>query len=232
MNGFDYVNKNIEEIRGKIEAINKNVKLLGVTKTFSVEAVDSAVKAGLTEFGESKVQEAADKIDTINRMHKGIKWHFVGHLQSNKVRKVVEKFEVIESCDSAGLLEKISSVSLEAGRTTECLLEIKVSGEETKFGILPEDALSVIEKVKNLGGIRIKGIMTMAPYSDNPENARPYFKRAKELFDAIQSSNPGGNVTMEVLSMGMSDDFKPAIEEGSTQVRIGTAIFGRRDYTL
>jgi pyridoxal phosphate enzyme (YggS family) len=230
MNGFEHVRKNIEEIRGKIDAINTNVKLLGVTKTFSVEAVDAAIQAGIVEFGESKVQEAADKIDAINRLHKGIKWHFIGHLQSNKVRKVVEKFDVIESCDSAGLIEKISSVSLEAGRTTECLLEIKVSGEETKFGIAPEEALSVINRVKDLGGIRIKGIMTMAPYSDDQENARPYFRRAKELFDAIQSSNPGGNVSMEVLSMGMSDDFRVAIEEGSTQVRIGTAIFGRRDY--
>src|ERR1035437_2262044 len=230
MSGFDYIKKNIDEIRKEIYVINKNVKLLGVTKSFRKEAVEAAIQFGLNEFGESKIQEAETKIAGIKSSYSGILWHFIGHLQGNKVRKVVENFDVIESCDSAALMEKISAVSLEAGKIIQCLLEIKVSPEGTKSGILPEDAATVIDGVKYFKGIKVAGIMAMAPYSDNPENARPYFKRARKLFDDIKSSNPGGNVSMDILSMGMSGDYKAAMEEGSTQVRIGTAIFGRRNY--
>ncbi len=230
MSGFDYIRKNIDEIRKEIDSINKNVKLLGVTKTFSVEAVEAAIECGLIEFGESKVQESESKVAAINNSHSGITWHFIGHLQGNKAGKVIENFSVIESCDSIELLERISRLSLGSGRVTRCLLEIKVSPEETKFGILPEEAPMVIDRVRRLGGIKIAGLMTMAPYSDNPENARPYFKKARTLFDSLKASSAGGNVSMDILSMGMSDDFKVAIDEGSTQVRIGTAIFGKRDY--
>ena len=230
MSGFDHIQKNIDEIRKEISSINSNVKLLGVTKTFSAEAVEAAVRAGLNEFGESKVQEAQSKIAYIRELHKAVSWHFIGHLQSNKAKKVVENFDVVESCDSAELIERIAKLSVEAGKTTQCLLEIKVSPEETKFGILPEEAPGVIDMVKSLSGVRICGLMTMAPFSDDPENARQYFKKARKLFDEIKSLNQGGNSSMETLSMGMSGDFKVAIEEGSTQVRIGTAIFGRRDY--
>lgn len=230
MNEFDYIKLNIDRLRKEMDSINKNVKLLGVTKTVSRAAVEAAILCGLVEFGESKVQEAAEKIAEINALHEGLTWHFIGHLQSNKTKKVIENFGIIESCDSAELLGQISAQSINANRITQCLLEIKVSNEKTKFGILPEDAAAVIDRIKHLSGIKIAGFMAMAPYSDNPKDAGPYFKKARKLFDDVKLSNPGGNVSMEILSMGMSDDYKTAMEEGSTQIRIGTAIFGRRDY--
>ncbi|MEI7541668.1 MAG: YggS family pyridoxal phosphate-dependent enzyme [bacterium] len=229
MSDFDYIKNNIDKLRTEIDLINKNVKILAVTKTHSKQAVEAAINFGLNEFGESKLQEAQAKIIDISSSHSNILWHFIGHLQSNKTNKVIENFEVIESCDRIELIEQISLQSLSMGKVTTCLLEIKVSEEDTKFGIQPDNTFAIIEKVKHLGGIKINGLMTMAPYFDESEKARPYFKKVRKLFDTIKGQNPGGNVTMEILSMGMSDDYKIAIAEGSTQVRIGTAIFGKRD---
>jgi PLP dependent protein len=225
----DDIKRNIETISARIRAINSGIKLLAVSKTFDRSAIAAAIQAGLNEFGESKIQEAEEKIPPINDLYKGIKWHFIGHLQTNKAAKAVKLFDCIQSIDSLRLAEKISAQA-DGGKIIETMLEIKVSEEESKYGILPGEAGSVIEAVKKLPGIKVTGLMTMAPYSDNPENARPYFRRVKTLFDELKRTVNAGNVSMETLSMGMSDDYLVAIEEGSTMVRIGTAIFGERSF--
>jgi PLP dependent protein len=225
----DDIKRNIEAISARIKAINSGVKLLAVSKTFDKAAVAAAIQAGLSEFGESKIQEAEEKIPAINALYGKIKWHFIGHLQTNKVSKAVKLFGCIQSIDSLRLAEKVSSLAA-AGEPIETLLEIKVSGEDSKSGILPGEACATVEGIKKLPGIKVTGLMAMAPYSDNPENARPYFKKAKALFDELKRTAAGGNVTMETLSMGMSGDYTVAIEEGATMVRIGTAIFGERSY--
>jgi PLP dependent protein len=206
-----------------------SVTLVAVTKTQPPEVVCTAAALGLSLFGESKVQEAGEKIPAINALHGKIKWHFIGHLQTNKASKAVKLFSCIQSIDSLRLAEKVSSLAA-AGKPIEALLEIKVSDEDSKSGILPGEAGALIEGIKKLPGIKVTGLMTMAPYSDNPESARPYFKKAKSLFDELKRTAPGGNVTMETLSMGMSGDYIVAIEEGATMVRIGSAIFGERSY--
>lgn len=229
MTNYDYIKRNIEVVLTKIRAQNSSVKLLAVSKMFDKEAVAAAVQAGLTEFGESKIQEAEEKIPAVNASAGVITWHFIGHLQSNKVGKAIKLFDCIQSIDSLRLAQKISAAA--SGRKpVDALLEIKVSGEDSKTGILPADAPAFVEEVKKLPGIMIKGLMTMAPYSENPEDARPFFKKARALFDELKRTAAGGNVSMETLSMGMSGDFIAAIEEGSTMVRVGSAIFGKRNY--
>jgi PLP dependent protein len=228
MNKYDYVKKNVDDIRKEIFLLNNGVKLLGVTKFHPVEAIEAAIESGLSEFGESRVQEASEKIAYINEKHKGIKWHFIGHLQTNKAGKVVEDFNVIESCDSLKLAQKISECAVRNGITANCFLEIKVSTEKSKYGVVPDNVFEVLNGLQNLKNITIRGLMTMAPYSADRENSRPYFKITRKLFDDIKRTMTGGNMVMEELSMGMSDDYRTAIEEGSTLVRIGTKIFGSR----
>jgi hypothetical protein len=202
--------------------MNPGVKLLAVSKTFSTGDVLAAVEAGLREFGESKIQEAQEKVPAVNSAAAGVKWHFIGHLQTNKAGKAASLFDCIQSVDSLRLAQKVSD-SLQ-GRAVDVLVEVKVSGEDAKFGINPDEAAGLIEGMNRLQGIRVKGLMTMAPYSENPEDARPYFREARKLFDSLKKAGYG----MEVLSMGMSGDYEAAIQEGSTMVRIGTAIFGKR----
>jgi PLP dependent protein len=223
----DDIKRNIEAVLSEIRRLNSRVRLLAVSKTFGKELIMAAINAGLTEFGESKIQEAEEKIPAVNAMHgNAVKWHFIGHLQTNKAAKAVKLFDCIQSVDSMRLAEKIAGLGT-SERPIEALLELKVSGEDSKFGILPEEAGAVMQEMKKLPGIRIRGLMAMAPYSDNAEDARPYFKKARTVFDALKRAS-AGNVDMETLSMGMSDDYRVAIEEGSTMVRIGTAIFGNR----
>jgi pyridoxal phosphate enzyme (YggS family) len=225
----DDIKRNIETVLTSIRKVNSSVKLLAVSKTFDTTTIAAAIEAGLSEFGESKIQEAEQKIYLINGMYKFIKWHFIGHLQSNKAVKAIKLFQCVQAVDSLRLAEKLSS-SVSAGSAVEALLEVKVSDEDAKFGILPEKAAAIIEGIKQLPGISITGLMTMAPYSDNPEDARPYFKKAKTLFDELKRNSAGTNVTMETLSMGMSGDYIVAMQEGATMVRIGSGIFGKRQY--
>jgi pyridoxal phosphate enzyme (YggS family) len=227
LDNFDHVKKNIEEVRKSINAVNSSVILLGVTKTFPAGAVLAAAAEGITQFGESKLQEAAEKIGVVSGEKQGLKWHFIGHLQTNKAGKVSRLFDCIQSLDSVKLAEKINEQLTADGKTIDVLLELKVSEEESKFGISPDAAAEALEMMKVFTNIHVRGLMTMAPYSDNPENARPYFKRARQVFDSLKKYAPGASA-MEVLSMGMSDDYITAMEEGSTMVRIGTGIFGKR----
>ncbi|TAK93592.1 MAG: YggS family pyridoxal phosphate-dependent enzyme [Verrucomicrobia bacterium] len=222
---------NLESIRQRIRAACEragrdaaSVTLLGVTKTHPAETVNDAVRLGLTHFGENKVQEAKAKISNCSGK---ARWHFIGHLQSNKVRDAVELFEMIESVDSLGLAREISKRAEQAGRTLPILLEINVAGEASKFGYKPEQMLAELTELNALPRIEIHGLMAVPPWTPNAENSRPHFKRLSELKTQAEAIL---GAPLPQLSMGMSGDFEVAIEEGATIVRVGTALFGERRY--
>lgn len=204
------------------------VTLIAVSKMNPAEAVIEANNCGINTFGENKVQELTDKIEQVGRE---LNWHLIGHLQTNKVKYVVGKVAMIHSVDSYHLAEAISRESVKKGVETDILIEVNIASEESKFGVNPNDCVSVVRQISSLPNVRICGLMTVAPDTDEPESNRPCFRRMKELSVDIASQNID-NVTMNVLSMGMSGDFEVAIEEGATHVRIGTSIFGRRNYTI
>ncbi len=201
-----------------------SVRLLAVTKTVPPHIIEQAVNAGLTAFGENYVQEAREKIAVIGQR---VQWHMIGHLQTNKAKYVVNLFDYIHSVDRLELAEEINKRAPLTGRKINILIEINISGEKTKSGITAIQSIDLIKEVSGLENISVKGLMTMAPYSDHPENSRPYFSELKNLRDKITSEGITG-IQMEELSMGMTDDFEIAIEEGATIVRIGRAIFGER----
>lgn len=199
-----------------------SVRLLGVTKNRLPEEVADAVRVGLDLFGENKVQEARAKIPLCPS---SADWHFIGHLQSNKARLAAGLFACVETVDSLAIAEALDREAAKLSRTLEVMIEVNVSGERSKFGAAPEALPALLEAVNGLANLRLTGLMTMAPYADDPEEARPYFARLRELRD--DASSRIGLVLPE-LSMGMSGDFGVAVEEGSTIVRIGTALFGPR----
>lgn len=199
-----------------------SVRLVAVSKTHPPEAVATVATTGQRLFGESRVQEARDKIPACPA---GLEWHFIGHLQKNKVRQALPLFAFFHSIDSAALAEAISRIAGETGRTVEGLLEVNVSGEESKYGFTPAQLRAALPALVALPHLRIRGLMTMAPYSDHPEDARPVFRALRELRDELQAKH---QCSLPELSMGMSGDFAPAIAEGATLVRIGSSIFGQR----
>ena len=198
------------------------VRLVAVSKTHPAESVVAAAEAGQNVFGESRVQEAREKIPSCPP---GLVWHFIGHLQKNKVRQALPLFGFFHSIDSTALAQAIDRIAGESSRTVEGLLEVNVSGEETKHGFTPEQLRAEFPALAKLPHLRICGLMTMAPYSDDPEEARPFFRALRQMRDELQSAH--GHPLPE-LSMGMSGDFAPAIGEGATLVRIGSSIFGAR----
>lgn len=200
------------------------IKLLAVTKTVTAARVGEAIAAGITSFGENYVQEAREKIARINEP---VEWHMIGYLQTNKVKYAVNLFDYIHSIDRLDLAKEISKRAGVTGHKMNILIEINVSGEKTKSGIPQSHAIDLIKDISFLENISVKGLMTMAPYSDNPENARPYFSELKNFQKKIINEDITG-IQMNELSMGMTDDFEIAIEEGATIVRIGRAIFGER----
>ncbi|MEI7639941.1 MAG: YggS family pyridoxal phosphate-dependent enzyme [bacterium] len=228
---MDEIKRNVELIKSKIQKINSAAVIAGVTKTVSLENIEEAIKAGITIIAESKIQEAEPKVIALKEKYPQTQWHFIGHLQSNKVNKTIKYFKTIQSVDSFELAKKISEACLRDGLKADIYLEAKVSLEENKFGINPDMALQLAQSIKGLETLRLKGIMTIPPFLEDKEALRPYFKKAKLLFDEIKRNYEGGNVEMQVLSMGMTDDFEIALEEGSNMVRIGTGIFGKRNYT-
>ena len=206
----------IHRLQDRIRASGREITLLAVTKTIPPERVDAALAAGITVFGENKIQEAKAKIPLVSsRAH----WHFIGHLQSNKARDAVELFELIHSVDSVKLAGELDKWAGHAGKTQPILLEINVAGEAQKFGIKPEDLPATLAQINQLSRLDVRGLMTVPPYCEEAEKVRPYFRRLRELRDATGLCE---------LSMGMSHDFEIAIEEGATIVRVGTAIFGER----
>ena len=226
---MDNIAAHLSAIREKISASARragrdpsSVRLVAVSKTHPAGAVVDAAAAGQTVFGESRVQEARDKIPACPP---GLEWHFIGHLQKNKVRQALPLFSFFHSVDSTALAEAVNRIAGETGQKVEGLLEVNVSGEDTKLGFTPDQLRSEFPALGKLPHLRIRGLMTMAPYSDNPEDARPVFRALRELRDELQSAHAH---PLPELSMGMSGDFEPAIEEGATLVRVGSSIFGAR----
>ncbi len=213
----------IQHVRDRIERAARHagrkatdVILIGVTKKVSPEMVDEAVVAGLTLFGESKVQEARAKIPLVSGR---ARWQMVGHLQSNKARDAVALFELIHSVDSVGLAVELDKWADRAGKTQDILLEVNLAGEKSKFGLKPAEVEPALEQINRLSRVRVCGLMTIPPYTEEIETVRPLFRQLREMRDRLG---------LKELSMGMSHDFEVAIQEGATMVRIGTAIFGER----
>ena len=206
----------------------EEVSLIAVSKTKPVSMLQEAYDAGCRDFGENKVQEIMDKID---RLPSDIRWHMIGHLQTNKVKYIVGKIFLIHSVDSLHLAEAISKEAVKQNTTVNILIEVNVAKENTKYGAMAEDTVSLVEKIALLPGICVKGLMTIAPYVENPQENRQYFVKLRQLAVDIKSKNID-NVHMDILSMGMTGDYMVAIEEGATYVRVGTGIFGERQYGL
>lgn len=221
------VENNIASACKRAERDPKEVTLIAVSKTKPMEMIEEAIACGKREFGENKAQEMKEKCD---RLPKDIKWHFIGHLQTNKVKYVVGRAFLIHSVDSYHLAEVIEAESAKREVVSRILIEVNVAQEESKFGLKLEETLELIEKISKLPHIRIEGLMTIAPFVENPEDNRVVFRKLRELSVDIASKNID-NVSMDVLSMGMTNDYEVAIEEGATYVRVGTGIFGERDYS-
>jgi len=204
-----------------------DVTLIAVGKTKPVEMLQEIYDAGVRDFGENKVQEICDKY---GRLPSDIRWHMIGHLQRNKVKYIIDKVCMIHSVDSYRLAEEINIQAKKHQLVMPILLEINIAQEQTKFGVSKEDALLLAEEIAHLDSVRVEGLMAVAPYTDNPEDNRKYFQEIKQLAVDIQHKNID-NISMHALSIGMTGDYAVAIEEGATMVRVGTGIFGERDYS-
>ena len=227
----DNLKKVEENIQAACDRSGRNrdeITLIAVSKTKPVEMLQEIYDENIRDFGENKVQELCDKIE---KMPSDIKWHMIGHLQRNKVKYIVGKVALIHSVDSYRLAEEISIQAKKHNTTVPILVEVNIAHEESKFGISEEDAILLVKEISELENIRIMGIMTIAPYVENPEDNRMYFRKIKELSVDINSKNID-NVSMEIISMGMTGDYEVAIEEGATMVRVGTGIFGARNYNI
>ncbi len=228
------IRDNIAQVQADINAAcekasrsSGEVTLITVSKTKPVSLLQEAYEAGSRDFGENKVQEMLDKIP---QMPDDVRWHMIGHLQRNKVKYIVDKVYLIHSVDSLRLAEEISKEAVKKQVEVDILIEVNVALEESKFGTTTEDAISLVEEISKLPGIHIKGLMTIAPYVEEEEENRFIFQKLKELSVDIAGKNID-NVSMNVLSMGMTGDYRVAVEEGATYVRVGTGIFGERDYS-
>lgn len=206
----------------------KEVTLIAVSKTKPLGDLREAYEAGARDFGENKVQELVDKIP---QMPDDVRWHMIGHLQRNKVKYIIDKVYMIHGVDSLRLAEEISKEAVKRGVTVRVLMEVNVAGEESKFGVTPQDAPKLAEEMGRLPGISLQGLMTIAPYVDNAEDNREVFCKLRELAVDISRKNID-NVNMSVLSMGMTGDYQVAVQEGATMVRVGTGIFGERNYQI
>jgi len=224
----------IEEVRGKIQdaAISSNrsveeITLVAVSKTHSAEAVNEAIAAGLDNFGENRVQEAESKIPAVGRS--AARWHLIGHLQSNKARRAVELFDCIHSLDSPELAQRLNRICLELDRQElPVLIQIDLGHEATKTGIGEKDVSELVAALRDCPRLHLTGLMTLPPLFDEADKARPYFRRLRELRDDLKAQGAFGDHPGE-LSMGMTNDYEIAIQEGATMVRVGTAIFGERE---
>lgn len=200
------------------------VRLMGVTKTVDDDRIMEAIRAGIDIIGENYVQEAKRKMEKMGRV---LPWHLIGHLQTNKAKYAVKLFDMIHSVDRIPLAQELNRRAATAGAEISILVEVNVSGEDTKSGVAAEHAVALVREIAGFAGLRVRGLMTMAPWFDNQEDARPYFRKLRELKEAIIEANIPG-IEMKELSMGMSGDYEVAVEEGATIVRIGTKIFGAR----
>ncbi len=220
------VKKNIEQACKNAGRSCDEVTLIAVSKTKPIEMLQEIYGENIRDFGENKVQELCSKME---QLPSDIRWHMIGHLQRNKVKYIVGKVELIHSVDTYRLAEEINIQAKKQNVIVPILVEVNIAHEESKFGISAEDAILLVEEISKLENICIKGLMTIAPYVENPEDNRLYFRKIKQLSVDITNKNID-NVSMEILSMGMTGDYMVAIEEGATMVRVGTGIFGERNY--
>lgn len=228
------ISENIRQVEDNIKSAckragrNENeVTLIAVSKTKPASMLKEAYDSGCRHFGENKVQELIDKYEVLP---KDIKWHMIGHLQTNKVKYIVDKVYLIHSVDSLRLAEQINREALKRKISVSILIEVNIADEETKYGVKIEEAEAIITEISKLPAISIKGLMTVAPYVENSEENRQHFVKLRQLSVDIMNKNID-NVSMDILSMGMTGDYQVAVEEGASYVRVGTGIFGERDYT-
>lgn len=220
------VNERIARAAEKSGRKREDITLIAVTKTHPTDLINEAIALGVTDIGENKVQEVVNKYDDVS---KNVNWHLIGHLQSNKVKYIIDKVKLIHSVDSIKLLDEIERQAVKHGVKKEVLIQINISGEESKFGIKPEEVYEYMEYAKNLTAVTISGLMTVAPKVDNPVANTLHFDNINKIYVDIQQKKYD-NVNMKYLSMGMSGDFEVAIENGANMVRVGSAIFGLRKY--
>ena len=223
--------ENVARVRERMEAAAKRarrdlgkIRLVAVSKTVGLERILQAVEAGVDSLGENYVQEAQEKIGALEQR---VSWHYIGHLQSNKAKAAARLFDWVHSVDSLKLAEELSRAGKQQSKILPVLLQVNLGKEETKFGAQEEEVFRLLERMGSLPGVSIKGLMAMPPFFENPEESRPYFRALRIMAENVSKRQISG-VLMEELSMGMSNDFEVAIEEGATLVRVGTAVFGPR----
>jgi len=230
----------VEDIRGRIARVHdaieraalrsgrkpEDITLIAVSKTIGPAVIQQGVDAGITNLGENRVQEAAEKVERVTGP--ALRWHLIGHLQSNKVRYAVRMFDVIHTVDSVGLSSRLDRIAGEMGRTPTVLVQVKLGDEPAKSGADPRSLPAILEALDSAANLRLRGLMVIPPLSESSESTRGYFKRLREIRDGLNQGRPGDRQLAD-LSMGMSGDFEIATEEGATMVRVGTAIFGSRE---
>ncbi len=233
-------------MRARLEAINRRIAeackragrqaseitLVAASKTVPATVIREAIEAGVRAIGENRVQEAATKITELGGFAADyrVQWHLIGRLQSNKARRAVEIFDVVQSIESLKLAERLDNIAGESGKRLPVFIEVNLGGEASKAGAAPDEVLPLCEQISKLSNLDLKGLMAVPPFFDDPENSRPYFQRLRMMRDQATQTGAAG-LQFNDLSMGMSNDFEVAIEEGATLVRIGTELFGARDYT-
>lgn len=228
---FDYIRRNIEDVKRRAALAAKrsgrnseDIKIIAVTKTVGIEKINCAIDEGLNILGENRVQELCEKYDNVNR---DCKWDLIGHLQTNKVKYIIDKVNIIHSVDRLELVQEIQKKAEKTGRIMDILVQVNVAEEVSKFGLSLHEVEGFLKIINKFDAVKVKGLMTIAPFLQNIEAVRPVFKRLYKKFVDIREENID-NIDMKLLSMGMSNDFEAAIEEGANIVRIGTAIFGKR----
>ena len=224
---YDTILKNISCAAKKSGREYEDIILLAATKTVDVEVINHAIESGIKYIGENRVQEFLSKYEDYLPVNR----HFIGHLQTNKVKDIIDKVSLIHSVDSYRLAEEISKQAVKRGITVDVLLEINIGDEQSKSGFTYDEAIDAVVRICKLEGIKVKGLMAIPPICNEPQQNRPYFAKMKKLFIDIASQKID-NSSMDIWSMGMSDDYEVAIEEGATMVRLGTALFGRRNYNI
>ena len=222
---IEEINRRIDDAKNRYGRSGDSIKLVAVSKKMSKDRVEKAIKSGATDLGENYIQEALEKIEALKEYD--VSWHFIGHLQSNKAKYAVKVFDLIHTVDSVKLAKEINKQAKKIDKIQNILIQVNISEESSKSGVSAEDAINLVKDVSCFENVSIKGLMGMPPFYDNPEKAKPYFALMGEIKEQIESRNIKG-VSMDELSMGMTGDFEVAIEEGSTLIRIGTAIFGER----
>lgn len=225
---YNYVKQQVEETAKACGRDPKEITLIAVSKTKPLENIEELIEIGVEDFGENKVQELCDKYEHVSQP---VRFHLIGHLQTNKVKYIVDKACLIHSVDSLKLAQTIQKEAAKKQVIAQILIEVNVAEEDSKFGLHTEDVIPFIQEISTMPNLHVNGLMTIAPFVDDPEDNRQYFRTLKQLSLDITSKNID-NIDMNVLSMGMTNDYKVAIEEGATMVRVGTAIFGARNYNI